>query len=120
MAFVCMVQVGYALTKAARDGIRGLSLTSDGSPMKGFHVEGVIVKISDTNLSLIPRVCGSKAAEETVEVIVVGLDQCQVAYNTVHDWMKEPPAGLPKPLPPGAFLLLFDSLNHDHASNETA
>lgn len=120
MEFVCMCQVGYALTKAARDGIRGLSLTSDGSPVKGFHVEGVIVKISDTSLSLIPRVCGSKAADETTEAIVVGLDECQIVYNIVYNVTKNPPPELPRPLPEGAFLILFDSTNHDHAPNEGA
>ena len=91
MAFVCMVQVGYALTKAARDGVRGLCLTSDGSPIKGFHVEGVIVKVNGTNLSLLPKVLGSKAADETTEAIVCSLDDCQTAYNTVYVKTKDPP-----------------------------
>ena len=128
MAFVCKAQIGYELTKAAREGVRGLSLTSDGSPVQGFHVEGVIIKIGDLSISMLPKVLGSKAADVTSECIITSFDECQAVFNLICEKLTSPtrtspqpkplPSAIPKPLPLGAFLLLFDTTNHDHASNE--
>ena len=69
MTYICMAQVGLALTRAARKN-QSLNLCSDGSPVKGFHVEGCIVKVNDLTLTLIPRVTSSKGADEVGEAFV--------------------------------------------------
>ena len=128
MAHICMKQVGHALTQAARNAERNLTMCSDGSPVKGFHVEGCIVTVNGKSLSLIPRVVGSKAATETSNVIITSMDECQGIYNNIYvATMKrrqlmritEPPP-VPKPVPLGSLLLLFTGVVNDHAPNEKA
>lgn len=140
MAYICMAQVGMVLTKAARDN-QTFQCCTDGSPVAGFHVEGAIVKIDSQSLSLIPRVSGSKRAEEAAEVFVTSLDECQQVYNDVYEALLEKSKqesetetdrmsqhknspiiakSLPQPLPQGSLLLRFTSSVSDHAPNEGA
>ena len=129
MAYICMAQVGHALTQAARNGERNLVLNSDGTPVKGFHVEGCIVTVNGKSLTLIPRVQGSKAATETSVSITTSVDECQGVYNDIYAavmkqsqtmGITEPPRGLPKPVSLGSLLLLFRGSVSDHAAGEKA
>lgn len=84
MQYICMVQVGEVLTRAVRNGDTKMVITSDGTPVDGFHVEGAVVKFKGGQLSLVPHIQGSKDAETSGKNLVASVDECQQMFNEVR------------------------------------
>ena len=92
-------------------------LTGDGTPLRGRHVEGVILSTMECRIAMVPWIQATKVGSMSAANTVRYVDLCQRAYNRFYDRCDDK-IGLPDPLPQGSLVLNIGSAVNDHAANE--